>query len=58
MMFSSLTHVVINALINTFPKLNNHFFTFEAQTAWICFRVNLNTWGWIILQLQMQKIYR
>jgi len=37
--------LVINVLINpSSPKLNNQFFyNFEAERAWICFWVNLNT---------------
>jgi len=59
MMFSGLS-LVTNALINiSSPKLNNQFLLHLelSQSAWICFWVKLNNYGWIILQMQTQKIY-
>jgi len=58
--FDSTVVINVGLLINiSFPKSNNQTFqNFEAWSAWICFSVNLNTYGWIILQLQKQKLYR
>jgi len=47
--------VVINIPINISSlKLNQ----ISKCSAWTCFWVDLNTYSWIILQLQAQEVYR